>query len=330
MQSFRWGIMGTGGIAHNMARTLTTMPYVELNAVGSRSITSAKKFAIPYNISHPYASYEELVNSPHVDIIYVATPHSRHYVDVKLALEAGKHVLCEKAFTLNAYEASELVKLAREKNLFLMEAMWTRFIPAIVQVRRLLADNVIGDIHMVRAHFDAFREFDANHRLFNLELGGGVLLDLGIYPLSFAHMILGEPDRVSGEAYIGETGADFSASLLLGYEKAQALVSCSLIAPNPVNAIVVGTEGYIQVHPPFPQTQHLSLKVKSNDPQVMHIPFEGTGFGYQVAEVHACLRAGKTESDIMPLDETVAIMAIMDKMRAQWGIVYPTEHLPPV
>jgi predicted dehydrogenase len=203
-----WGIIGTGKIAKEFATGLAVLPEAELVAVGSRTAESANRFANMFGVPHRHASYEALVNDSNVDVVYVATPHSLHKENSLLCLQAGKAVLCEKPFTINAAEAETVIRLAREKKLFLMEAMWTRFIPLVVKVRQLLADRVIGDVQMLVADLGFLVDFDPLHRLFAPQLGGGALLDLGVYPVSLASMIFGPPSRITGMAQLGKTGVD--------------------------------------------------------------------------------------------------------------------------
>jgi predicted dehydrogenase len=322
----RWGIIGTGHIAKKFAEGLLSLPDAELVAVGSRSQTSADDFAAWYGIPHRHATYAGLANDPDVDAVYIATPHPLHKDNSLLCLNAGKAVLCEKPFALNAAQAEEVVKLARAKQLFLMEAMWTRFLPVHVEVRELLAEDAIGDVRMLAADFGFRTEWNPNGRLLNPELGGGALLDVGIYPLALASQVFGIPTRVTGLAYVGATGVDEQVGIVLGYGQGQlAVLSAAVRTNSPQEALLMGTEGSIRIHAPFWKSAALTISRTGHDDELVELPYSSNGYNYEAAEVIACLRAGKLESDIMPLDETLAIAKTMDQLRAQWGLKYPME-----
>lgn len=321
-----WGIIGTGWIADQFATGLALLPEAELRAVGSRARESADRFADRFGVPRRHASYEALVNDPEVDVVYVATPHSEHKENCLLCLGAGKPVLCEKPFSINAAEAKEVIQLAHEKGLFLMEAMWTRFFPIIVKLRELLAEGTIGDVKMLVADLGFQPEFDPQHRLFAPELGGGSLLDVGVYPVSFASMVFGPPARVASMAQMGETGVDEQAAVILGYDQDQlATLYSSLRTITPAEAILLGTEGQIKVHSQMFRPSKLTLAQSGEEEQIIEMPYPGNGYQYEAVEVMRCLSAGKLESDVMPLDETLSIMETLDQIRAQWGLKYPME-----
>ena len=322
----RWGIIGTGHIAKKFAEGLLSLPEAELVAVGSRTQASADDFAAWYGIPHRHANYASLANDPTVDVVYVSTPHPFHTENSLLCLEAGKAVLCEKPFAINAAEAAQVIKLARAKKLFLMEAMWTRFLPVMVEVRELLAEEAIGDARMLIADFGFRAEWDPKGRLLNPELGGGALLDVGIYTLSLASAVFGTPARVTGLAHLGATGVDEQAGIVLGYGQGQlAVLSVAVRTNSPQGALLLGTEGSIRIHPPWWKPTTLTLSKSGQEDEVVELPYTSNGYNYEAAEVMACLRAGKLESDIMPLNETLSIMKTMDQIRAQWGLKYPME-----
>lgn len=326
MEKIRWGILSTGGIARTVSTDLVTLDDAEIVAVGSRRQETADDFGDQFNVPRRYDSYEKLVQDDDIDVIYIATPHSHHYENLLLCLNAGKHVLCEKAFTLNARQAEEAIQLARQKNLFLMEAMWTRFIPATRQVRDWLAEGAIGEVKLFQADFYHQFEYNPEHRLFNPALGGGALLDLGIYPIAMASMVLGLPDAVSSEAAIGPTGVDENDAIVFRYNNgAVALLACGLHNPSLRAGIITGTEGTIQLHPPFFHSKSVTLHRNGETPQTVELPYDGNGYQFELQEVNACLRASKTESDLMPLDETLALMRLMDNLRQAWGVRYPNE-----
>lgn len=325
-QKIRWGILGTGNIAHQFARGLSVLTDAELVAVGSRSQETADAFGDEFGVGRRHPSYEALANDPDVDAIYVSTPHSLHRENSLLCLDAGKAVLCEKPFTINAREAEEVVKAAREKQLFLMEAMWTRFLPALVRVRELLAERAIGDVRMVAADFGFRTNVNPKSRLFDPALGGGALLDVGVYPVSLASMILGAPARVAGLAHLGETGVDEQGAIVLGYAGGQIANLYTAVRTNtPHDARIMGTNGSIQINSPWWKPTALTVSVAGAEPEVVELPYEGNGYNYEAAEVGRCLRAGKLESDHMPLDETLAIMRTLDQIRAEWGLKYPMD-----
>jgi predicted dehydrogenase len=309
----RWGIMGTGGIATSFAEDLKLTDSGVVAAVGSRTAESADAFADQRGIPTRHSSYEALANDPDVDIVYVATPHPLHHGNARLALEAGKPVLVEKPFTMNAEEARDLVALARERGLFLMEAMWTRFLPHIRHIRELLPS--LGDVVTVTADHGQWFAEDPAFRLFAPELGGGALLDLGIYPVSFASMVLGTPDRVAATVTPAFTGVDGQTSMLFGYANgAQAVLSCTLSAVSPTTASIVGTDARIEIDGPFYAPASFTLIPREGERSRFEYLDEGRGLRHQADEVARLLAAGETESALMPLDETVSIMTTMDRV----------------
>jgi predicted dehydrogenase len=314
----RWGIISTGGIASTFASELAQTDSGNAVAVGSRRQASAQEFGERFGIPHRYDSYEALVEDSEVDAVYVGTPHPMHHEDAMLALRAGKHVLVEKPFTMNAAEAEELVAEARQRGLFLMEAMWARFLPHIREIRALLADGILGEIVTVHAdHCQWFAE-ERSHRLFAPGLGGGALLDLGIYPVSFASMVLGSPDRVLAIADPAFTGVDAQTSILLGYESgAHAVLNCTLRAVGSTRASIVGTDGRIEIDGRFYQPTSFTLIPREGEPRRMFDPPAEGGLRHEADEVARRIEAGELESPEMPLDETVAIMRTMDAVMAQ-------------
>lgn len=324
--TFRWGILGCGNIAKKFATGLQAAEGAELVAVGSRTQENADQFADQFDVPTRHASYEVLVNDDNVDAIYVSTPHPFHKENSILCLEAGKAVLCEKPFAVNQKDAQEMVDVAREKNVFLMEAMWTRFLPVTVQVRKWLADGVIGDVRMMYADFGFRAGINPEGRLFNMNLGGGGLLDVGIYPISYASMVFGgQPTTISSQAHLGETGVDEQAAMIFGYGEGElALLSCGVRIKTPHDAKILGTDGMISVDPSFWNGTKATLSVGGNE-EVVELPHKGNGYEYEAEEVARCVRAGKIESDVISHDETLALMGTMDAVRAQIGLKYPME-----
>jgi len=323
----RWGILGTGKIGQRMGQTLGNIPDATLAAIGSRSQKSADAFGAQFDVPHRYASYEGVVNDPDVDVIYVATPNNLHHRDVMMCLEAGKHVLCEKSFTINAAEAKSLIDTARTKNLFLMEAMWTRFFPLHVWLRKAIADGIIGRLKYMNVAFGWRPEPDPTNRFFNRDLGGGTLLDLGVYGFAFVWSLLGKPDHVTSQAVFSESGVDVQSAHVLTYDTGQmAVVSVSLTTHNVRSATVSGEKGKVDFPAYWYKPQQARLEIEGEEPRVVELPYDGTGQEFEVREVIDCIRAGKTESDIMPLDETLAIMQLTDSIRAEWGLTFPADN----
>ena len=326
MEVIRWGILGPGSIAHRFAEGLSVIPDAELVAVGSRSSERADAFADKFDIPRRHGSYADLANDPDVDAIYVSTPHPFHKECSILCLEAGKGVLCEKPMAINARQVKEMIDCARAEKKFLMEAMWTRFLPAIVKVREWLAEGTIGEPRMLTADFGFRSGWNPQGRLLNPEMAGGGLLDVGVYTVAMAYMVFGKPSRVTSMAHIGETGVDEQAAMMLGYDTGQlALLSCAIRTNTPQDARIMGTEGSIYM-PGFWHGNSATLYASGKEPVQTDTPLEGNGYNYEAVEVMRCLREGKLESDVMPLDESLSIAETMDQMRAQWGLRYPMEE----
>jgi predicted dehydrogenase len=322
-----WGIIGTGKIAKAFASDLRLVPDAGLVAVGSRRVETASRFGDQFRVANCHASYQALANDPNVDVVYVATPHALHQEHLLLALEAGKSVLCEKPFTINAAQAKTVISLARERKLFLMEAMWTRYIPLVVKLRELLEEGIIGELQMLEIGMAFVAPRDGPHYFFDPHLGGGILLDGGAYAVSIASMILGGPPaRIVSMAHLGETGVDEQSAAIFGYDGGQlAVLYVSFKTGIPPAARIFGSEGRIILHPPIFNPTRLTISRADRQDEEIVMPFEGKGLHYEAAEVMRCLRAGELESETMPLDETLAIMRTLDQIRAQWGLKYPIE-----
>ena len=320
-----WGILGPGSIAHQFADGLQATPGAKLVAVGSRTQEKADGFADKYGIANRHASYESLAADPDVHAVYISTPHPQHKAAVLLCLEHGKAVLCEKPFTVNAKEAEEVIASARAKDLFVMEAMWSRFFPAMARVRELIAGGAIGEARMLQADFGFRTGVNPEGRLFSPAMAGGGLLDVGVYPISLASMLFGTPTAVAGVAQMGETGVDEQAAVSLMYSGGQiAALTTGIRINTPQEAQILGTDGSIKMHAPWWKPTKLTVNANGKSEDI-DVPFEGPGMNYEAAEVGDCLRAGKTESDILPLSETLSIMRTMDILRGQWGLKYPME-----
>ena len=325
--TIRWGILGTGAIAHKFADALAVVPDAGLAAVGSRARHTADAFGDEFAIPGRHDSYQALVADPEVDAIYVSSPHPMHHDHTLLCLNAGKPVLCEKPFALNAREAESMIRCARDGGLFLMEAMWTRYLPAIAQVRQWLADDAIGDVRMMMADFGFRANFNPEGRLFNPDLGGGALLDIGVYIVSLASMVYGEqPSRVAALADIGATGVDEQTTMAFRYGSgAMAALACAVRTDTPRDARIQGTRGNIHIPTPFYDTFTATLNVDGEEPVTARPDRVENGFKYEIEEAGRCLREGLLESPALPLDETLAIIRTLDAVRAEIGLKYPME-----
>jgi predicted dehydrogenase len=326
MSKIRWGILGTGRIAGVFAEGLRSAEGAELVAVGSRTSAAAEAFAQRFGAARSHGSYAALAEDAEVDAIYVATPHTLHKENTLLCLAAGKPVLCEKPFAINADEAVQMIAAARERRVFLMEAMWTRFLPHIARVRELIAAGAIGELRLLKADFCFRTGFNPGGRLFDPALGGGGLLDVGIYPVSLASLLLGTPSQVAALAELGATGVDEQSAVLLSHPGGQlAVLTCAIRTSSPNGATILGTDGHIRIEPEWWRPTRVILARAGQPEETIDVPAAGNGYNYEAEEVGRCVRAGKIESDVMPLDETLAIMRTLDQVRAQWGLRYPSE-----
>jgi len=326
MDTIRWGILGTGKIAHLFAEDLALLPNAELAAVGSRAQATADAFGDAFDVPRRYASYDALAADDTIDIVYIATPHTAHANNTLRCLQAGRAVLCEKPFALNVKEAERMVEAARTNGLFLMEALWTRFLPIMHDVERLLNDGAIGAPEWLQADICAHFPFDPNHRVYDPTLGGGALLDLGVYPVMLAHHLLGPPDAITTTAVMGRTGVDEQDAIIFQYEAGQqAILSASMRTDGARLATIGGPEGQIQIHRPWWKGSHLTLTHADKSTETIARPYAGNGYQFEAAHVMACLREGRRESPVMPLDASLRIMRTLDAIRAEWGLVYPGE-----
>ncbi|WP_257455705.1 Gfo/Idh/MocA family protein [Archangium lipolyticum] len=355
--TIRWGILGTGRIAGLFAQGLREIPDARLVAVGSRSRQSADAFAREHGAARAHGSYEELVRDAEVDVVYVATTNNAHRDNCLLALEHGKAVLCEKPFTLDAAEATAVVEAARARGLFCMEGMWMHCVPVMRELESLVRQGAIGDVRMLTAQLGFPVEFDARHRLFDPALGGGALLDLGVYPLALALRLMGKPTRITSQAVLGKTGVDEQCTVLLEFpEGRQAAITTSIRNRTTNDAALMGTEGMIHLHEPIYRPETLSLvraprqggartasRVRgyaerlgldriARHPRVRDVRellqlvraervtsrVLGNGYAHEALEVMRCLREGLKESPLMPLDESVELMRTVDAIRREW------------
>jgi predicted dehydrogenase len=322
--TIRWGVLGTGYIASAFAGDLPLVPGAELVAVGSRRADTAEAFAQRHGFARAHGSWAALAADPGVDVVYVATPHAFHYDAALACLAGGKAVLCEKPMTLDLVSAARLVQEARTRRLFLMEAMWMRCNPAILALARTVADGAIGEVTAVHADFGLQGPFEAAHRLRDPALGGGALLDLGVYPINLAHLILGAPAAVRSWAHLTPEGIDQNTGVLLGYGSgAVAALTCGINGATRNAAAITGTAGRIDLPPAFYAPRTFTLTRTGAEPDVVDFPFDGRGYQFEAAEVQRCLSAGRTESPLMPQDTTLEIMNLLDTVRDQIGVTYP-------
>lgn len=324
MKALRWGILSTGVIARNFAETAKAMgDEVILHAVASRSMETANAFADEYGIEKRYGSYAALAADPDVDIVYVATPHSRHYEDMKLLIDAGKPILCEKSFTANAAQAQEIYALAREKGVFVMEAFWTKLIPLYREVEAWIASGEIGEIRALTAQYGYTTGREA--RKFDAQLAGGTLLDIGVYAIGFACMMLGYSfDDIQSQLIMNPQKTDAIDAILMRRGKAVAQLTCAIGAYIPLHAAVYGTKGWIDI-PDFKNPQRATLYADGKEPVTLERPFEVNGFEYEIREAMDCVRAGKLESSLMTAEQSIAVMRMMDEIRRQNGMRFPFE-----
>jgi predicted dehydrogenase len=327
MAPIRWGILGAGGIAATFGSDLAAAPDSTVAAVGARDAGRAADFAAAHGVARSYGSYQQLVEDPDLDVIYVATTHAQHHEHALLALRAGKPVLVEKAFTLNAREAAEVVAEARARELFCMEAMWMRFNPLIRRAVEVVESGRIGEVHGVRADLSRRFEYDPAGRLFDLSAGGGALLDLGVYAVTLAWLFLGRPDTVQATGRLAPTGADVVAALQWGYQDGRfAQIECSAASDSPYGALVTGSDGWVRLENRLHHPSAITVHTAGSDEVVPEPALVGNGYGREIAEVERCLREGFRESPLVPLDETVAILEVLDEARRQIGVHYPADR----
>jgi predicted dehydrogenase len=324
---FRWGILGTGGIAQAFTRDLSYFNNHIVQAVGSRSLEKATDFALEFPGCTPYGSYEELVADPMIDAVYVATPHPHHAANTILALNAGKPVLCEKPFAVNATQVRAMVAASIDNDVALLEAMWTRFLPHIAKVRELVASGVIGEVINIEADHGQYLMGLGIPRLIEPDLAGGALLDLGIYPISFAHMILGKPTKITATGVLTDKGVDGQTSVIFDYGSgAQAVLTTTMIAQTPCRATIAGTLGRIEIDRTF--YSPTEMRVVTLDGTVTEYPnnYQGHGLREQAAELERLVHGNEIESQILTHQMSIEVMESLDEIRKQIGLRYPFEN----
>lgn len=327
MDHVRWGILGAGGIADLVGHDIASSPGSEIVAVAARDASRAAAFADARGIPRSYGSYAELVVDEDVDVVYIATTHAQHHEHALLALRAGKPVLVEKAFTLNARQAREVVDEARARRLFCMEAMWTRLNPLIRQAVALTASGAIGEVLAVRADLSKLFPYDPTHRLYDLDAGGGALLDLGVYPATVVWMFLGRPDDVHAFGALAPTGADVTVSQQWRYDHGPiAQLFCTAAGPSPFGGLVNGSDGWISIEPRLHRPARIVVHRGGDTEVIEEQPIPGNGYLLEVEEVERCLREGRTESEQITLDDTIGVLEVLDEVRRQLGVRYPADE----
>jgi len=323
MAVIRWGILGPGRIAHKFAQDLRAVPDAVLHAVASSDQARAEAFAAEYGAPHVYGSYEELLSCPDLDVVYVATTHTLHYEATLLCINAGIPVLCEKPFAINGRQVREMVELARRKKVFLMEALWTRFLPTVEKALDLVRSGAIGRPVGLRADFGFRAPFSPERRLYNKSLGGGSLLDIGIYPLFLSYLFLGKPQTITASAVLGETGVDEQCGMVLTYEPGDlAVLHSTLLTKTDTDAYIYGETGSIYLTGRFQEGKEIVLKPQEGEPETFAFPRETWGYNYEAAHVMDCLREGRTESPVWSLDDSLNLMGLLDTIREKTGIWY--------
>lgn len=320
----KWGIMGLGKIAHKFAQDLNLVNNATIAAVGSRSMIKATEFAAAYNAGTAYDSYEQLAADPDIDIIYIATPHALHYDNTLLCLNHGKSVLCEKPIALNKQQAEEMAALAASKNLFLMEGIWTRFIPATIKLLELIHLKTIGEIQYIKADFGFRVSEPPESRLLDKSLGGGALLDIGIYPLFLSTLLLGEPKSLKAEAILAPNGIDMFCSVIGSFDhNVKAIMESSFLTDTPTEAFIYGNKGYIKMHRKFHQTETLEVHLyENNTTHKIQLPITGNGYVHEIEHVQEHLQHHKTESDLLPLETSLNLINNLDRIRSLIKLEY--------
>lgn len=328
METIRWGILGTGSIARTFAGDFPLVPRADLAAVASRSLGRAQEFAERCGAEGAYGSYTELLDADDVDVVYIATPHTHHRDLALAAIERGKAVLVEKAFTATLAGTQQVIDAARRAEVFCMEAMWTRFLPAVAAAREIVAWGRIGDVLGVQGDLTAFRRFETGHRLFDKNLGGGALLDLGVYPISFAQAFLGTARQVHCVGRLAPNGVDIAVAMSLEYVTGgTAALSCAFDVHGAGRIAIQGTKGWIDVEPRFHHPTTLSVHRSGVVPRIIEANFHGRGYVHEINEVNECLLEGRTESATMPLDDTLETMRVVQECLDQLGLKHEEADL---
>lgn len=319
----KWGIIGLGKIAHTFAEDLLRAPQTELAAVASRSAAKAQKFAAAFQVPAHFSSYQKFIENAAVDVVYIATPHPFHVALSQSCLQSGKAVLCEKPLAMNAAELEQLIKTANTSQKFLMEGLWTRFMPTYTKAMALIADGVLGEINHLEADFGFQAKYSTTGRLFNKQLGGGSLLDIGIYPLFLSLSVLGWPDNIKAQASFSATGVDEACTIHLEYAGGATAQLFSTFKENtPTQATIRGEKGSLKLHPRFHQSQQVSLYLNGRAPQHFELPYRGNGYIAEIEEVNFCLRKGLNESPKLPNRFSLELCQLLDAVRKEIDLIY--------
>ena len=319
----RWGIAGPGKIAHQFAQDLSLVPGNNLTAVGSRNLERARSFADQYQAEHAYGSYLELFESEELDVVYIATPHNSHAELSIMAMNNGKHVLCEKPLATNQKDVERIIAAARSNNVFLMEALWSRFNPSIRQVLHHVSNGDIGKVHYIHADFAFYAlEKSEEGRLLNPDLAGGSILDIGIYPIFLAYLILGIPEKIMATSNFYKTGVEIQTSMIFSYKDAQAILYSGLNSTSEMKAEISGTGGSLFLQPRWHEARGYSME-KNGQTEVFDMPTLGNGYTYEIEEVQQCLGQNLTESKLWSLQNSLDMIRIMDEIRKQGQVVFP-------
>jgi len=328
MKTYRWGIIGLGNIARKFAESLKVIPTARLVAVASRDRAKAEAFAIDFEVERYYDNYEDLILDKEVDVVYIATLHISHASLSKACLKFGKPVLCEKPFTMNYRQAKEVYELAQETGVFIMEALWTRFIPSMKRAIEIVKKEEIGHVVSIQADFGFKAPYDPNGRLFNKDLGGGALLDVGIYPVFLCTALLGEPTSIQANAVIGPTGVDEQCSIIFEYDTGVlANLTCSIISNNTQEASINGSKSRIQIDQPFWGQTTINIFTDWKPRGLVKFEYPSNGLNYQVAEVHRCLDEGKVESDLWSYGDSLMVLRTLDRIREKIGLRYDADGM---
>lgn len=326
-KQIKWGLIGCGRIAPKFIGGINHLQDTSVVAVASKNIVKAKRLAYEFDIPSFYDNYEELITNPEVDAIYISNTHNFHKETALLCLKYKKPVLCEKAFTVNGDEAEEVINFAKSQGVFIMEAMWTRFLPNIIHIKKLLSEGAIGEIKFLQGTFGFAAPNNPQDRLLNINLAGGSLLDIGVYLVSMAYFIMDkDPVDIKSSAKIGKTRVDEQATFHFTYDNGvMALFNCSLVIDTTQEFIITGTEGKIII-PKFWCSDKSTLILNNQIPQEFSFPIEATGFNYEIEEMNKCLREGKTHSETMAPDDTLRIMKCLDNIRKDWDMIYQADN----
>jgi predicted dehydrogenase len=326
--TIRWGILGTGRIARIFATALKEVDNTEIKAIGSRHIETAKKFSSDFNIEKAYGSYEEVAKDNDIDVLYIATPHNLHYENTMMGLENNKHVLCEKPFGINGKEARQMISKAHEKNLFLMEALWSRFLPNIIKTKEIIDSGEIGKIKLLTSYFAFKSTQKPEQRHFNIDLCGGSLLDIGIYNVFLSLFLLGKPKDFFATAGLSKSGIDNSSSYTFKYDDdTLAVMFSSFIAETPTIAEIHGEKGKIFLEHRWFCPGSIKITSEEGKEKIISFDFKGNGYNYEADEVVKCIQAGKTQSDKMSWDASLELIDMLDAIRKKCGIIYPKHDL---